>query len=115
MSSTEYQKVIFFRLPDSAASEEREFVSRMLGLKQVPGVTAIRVGNFGSGSASHYTHALLVRFASAEALEGYAPHPAHQHLGELVTRLGVEALAFNYPVDPAQEWLANDPAAVEPA
>ncbi|GAA1970111.1 Dabb family protein [Microbacterium deminutum] len=63
----------------------------------IPGVLAVHCGPSTSpeGLESGYEWALVVSFASSSARDHYLPHPAHQPVAELISRLAEQVVVFD--------------------
>jgi len=63
----------------------------------IPGVLAVHSGPSTSpeGLERGFEWSLVVSFASASARDGYLPHPAHQPVAELISRLAEEIVVFD--------------------
>lgn len=63
----------------------------------VPGVLAVHCGPNTSpeGLAGGFEWALVVSFASSSARDDYLPNPAHQPVGELISRFAEQVIVFD--------------------
>jgi hypothetical protein len=63
----------------------------------IPGVLAVHCGPSTSpeGLEDGFEWALVVGFASSSARDDYLPHPAHQPVALLISRLAEQVLVFD--------------------
>lgn len=63
-------------------------------------ILAVSLGRIYSKRSQGYTHALVVRFPSRDALEGYAVHPSHSRvLAQFVMPYCEDVIAVDYEAD----------------
>jgi hypothetical protein len=63
----------------------------------IPGVLAVHCGQSTSpeGLEHEFEWALVVSFASSSARDDYLPHPAHQPVAQLISRLAEQVVVFD--------------------
>jgi hypothetical protein len=63
----------------------------------IPGVLAVHRGRSTSpeGLEDGFEWALVVTFASSSARDEYLPHPAHQPVAQLISRLAEQIVVFD--------------------
>jgi hypothetical protein len=63
----------------------------------IPGVLAVHCGPSTSpeGLEGGFEWALVVSFASSSARDDYLPHPAHQPVAQLISRLAEQVVVFD--------------------
>ena len=63
----------------------------------IPGVLAVHCGPSTSpeGLEQGFEWALVVSFASSSARDDYLPHPAHQPVAQLISRLAEQVVVFD--------------------
>ena len=63
----------------------------------IPGVLAVHCGPNTSpeGLGGGFEWALIVSFASSSARDAYLPHPAHQPVAQLISRLAEQVVVFD--------------------
>lgn len=95
------EHIVLFRWTPGASPEAIDHVMDGLrGLQeQIPGIVDLACGKDFSGRTQGYTHGLVVRFTTREALEAYGPHPAHQHVVKtLINPIRADVLAFDFEI-----------------
>jgi Stress responsive A/B Barrel Domain len=70
------------QLPGIDNAGRNEFQTATASLAAVEGVLEMTWGADTSGRAKGYTHAAVLRFADAAALQRYATHPDHLRIVE---------------------------------
>jgi hypothetical protein len=63
---------------------------------KIPGVLSASMGANFRPSSSEFTHALVIRFADRNALEGFMIHPRHIATGRRMQTLFSDFLIFDY-------------------
>ena len=91
--------VVLVRWKQGVGPDEREeltVLARTLP-EAIPGVLAVHCGRSTSpeGLEGGFEWALVVSFASVSARDEYLPHPAHQPVADLISRLADEVLVFD--------------------
>src|SRR3954468_15849738 len=63
----------------------------------IPGALAVHCGPSTSpeGLEGGFEWALIVHFASSSARDDYLPHPAHQPVAQLISRLAEQVVVFD--------------------
>jgi hypothetical protein len=62
----------------------------------IPGIVSVEVGkNLNESNNQGYTHGFVIRFVDAEIYKGYAPHPAHQPVSEVLRRISQSIIDFD--------------------
>jgi len=75
--------VLFQAKPDASPESLEAMLDALRSLKDaVPGVVSLTCGANTSDRGGGFTHGLVVRFESQEALDNYLPHPAHRKVVE---------------------------------
>jgi hypothetical protein len=88
--------VVLFWLKETGNESDRlELIAACHALKEIPGVTDLRVGKVLPSTRpvvdSSYDVALVITFADEQALHAYGPHPVHQ---KLVQQMGPKLAKF---------------------
>ncbi len=76
--------IVLFKVRAGATPQQQEaMISALLSLAhRVPGIERIAAGANFSDRSRGFTHGLVVRFTSREALDAYLPHPDHREVVE---------------------------------
>ena len=76
------EHIVLFEVVESASSEKVEaMIQGLQSLKtEISEVVSLSCGANTSDRGDGFTHGLVVRFDSAEALDAYLVHPCHQKL-----------------------------------
>ena len=63
----------------------------------IPGVLDVHCGTNSSpeGLSGGFKWALVIRFADTSARDNYLPHPTHQPVAELISRLAEHVVVFD--------------------
>ena len=63
----------------------------------IPGVLDVHCGTNSSteGLSGGFEWALVIRFADASARDDYLPHPSHQPVAQLISRLAEQVVVFD--------------------
>lgn len=97
--------VVVFKYKADASQDAISEITEAFGALQdkIPGIIAFEHGinNSPEGKNLGFTHVYLLTFESAEARDGYLPHPEHRAFGQLLGRLGVLEDAFVVDYVPA--------------
>lgn len=64
---------------------------------QVPGLTGLEVGIDTRRRSNSFDVVLICTFESAEALEAYHDHPAHEAIKPLIQAIRSESVVVDYP------------------
>ena len=96
------EHVVLFRVAEGTPAEQTEAMMR--GLKsletEIPQVLSLSCGPNFSDRGDGFTHGLVVRFESAEALETYLEHPRHQQtVQEFVLPIAERIVICDYVVE----------------
>ncbi len=96
------EHVVLFRVAEGTPEEQTEAMMR--GLKsletEIPQVVSLSCGPNISDRGDGFTHGLVVRFESAEALETYLEHPRHQQtVQEFVLPIAERIVICDYVVE----------------
>lgn len=98
------EHIVLFRwMPEAAPEAIARVMEELRGLRdKIPGIIDLTCGEDFSGRAQGYTHGLVVRFTTSEALDAYGPHPAHQHVVKtLINPIRDAVLAFDFEITAA--------------
>lgn len=97
-----WQHIVLIKFPRHLTAEETAWIDGLLTgwPKEIGGIHWHRWGFDTSGRSRGYQWALVMEFASDEALAHYTPHPRHQEFAQWVAQQGAEVLAFDFPVQP---------------
>jgi antibiotic biosynthesis monooxygenase (ABM) superfamily enzyme len=93
------EHIVCFKLkPEVTPEQEAEFIAALRRLKEtVPGIVDLSAGKtFTPERGQGYSIGLVVRFRDKEGLAAYGPHPNHQPVKEMVSRLCESVLAIDY-------------------
>ena len=96
------EHVVLFRVAEGTPEEQTEAMMR--GLKsletEIPQVVSLSCGPNISDRGDGFTHGLVVRFESPEALEIYLEHPRHQQtVQEFVLPIAERIVICDYVVE----------------
>lgn len=90
--------IVLFTLRQGVSRGDAEDLTRSLdALKgSVPGVVDLSVGENFSERAGGYTHGLVVRFHTRDALQGYMEHPDHRAVVEKLEERTTGRIVVDY-------------------
>ncbi len=96
------EHVVLFRVAEGTPAEQTEAMMR--GLKslktEIPEVVSLSCGPNISDRGDGFTHGLVVRFESPEALDAYLEHTRHQQLvQEVVLPIAERIVVCDYVVE----------------
>ena len=78
--------VIFWLKDPDSAEQRRDLIAACHTLKNIPGVTDLRVGQPLPSTRpvvdSSYDVAMVITFENEQAMEAYNPHPIHEKLAK---------------------------------
>ncbi|MHC4850316.1 MAG: Dabb family protein, partial [Planctomycetota bacterium] len=70
--------VLFAVTPETDSEKVDEMVAAVRELpSRIPGIVSVSIGQNFNNRGKNYTHGLVVRLESSEALDTYLEHPAH--------------------------------------
>ena len=107
--------VVMWRLLETAMGRtaQENAIRLKAGLEtmrgRIPGMTSLDVGIDTRRRANSFDVVLICDFESAEALEAYHDHPAHEAVKPLVQAVRDETIVVDYPANGAMQ------AGAEPA
>jgi hypothetical protein len=86
------EHIVLIKFSSNTTQEQKkELIRRTLLLKEkIPGILDIQQGCNFSERSQGYEVGLTVRFQDRDALENYAPHPAHQEIVTYLKEIGLE-------------------------
>lgn len=89
--------VLMKKRPETSEAEMERALDALRALKeQIPGIVSFTAGVNFSPRGAGFTHAAVARFTDREALQGYAPHPAHQAVVKLLNEVTQERVIIDY-------------------
>ena len=96
------EHIVLFKVAEGTPAEQTEAMMR--GLKsletEIPQVVSLSCGSNISDRGDGFTHGLVVRFESLEALDTYLKHPRHQQaVQEVVLPIAEKIVIFDYVVE----------------
>ena len=97
------EHVVLFKVAEGTPTEQTEAMMR--GLKsletEIPQVVSLSCGSNISDRGDGFTHGLVVRFESPEALDTYLEHPRHQQtVQEVVLPIAEKIVICDYVIEP---------------
>lgn len=91
------QHIVLVEVPQEAESRRDEIVQLFQSFPgKIPGVVDVVAGNDFSGRCKPYSIAAIVHIDTREHLDGYATHPAHQALLELLEEIGARRIVADF-------------------
>jgi hypothetical protein len=107
--------VLFRPRPDVTALDAQAMCDALsAAANEIPSVRRFHVGNrlthgaqYERLMANDYPYAAVIEFDDLPGLQAYLQHPAHQALGDLFYRLLDEALAYDYEMDEAGNYVSG--------
>ncbi len=94
------QHIVLFRFPHPLSDDDVDAMRRQIRgwIGTIDGLRRVRFGADVSGRSQGHQVGLLTEFDSAEQLEAYFPHPAHQSFARWVAHRECVVLAFDHPL-----------------
>ena len=85
--------------------------------REIASIRRFRIGprimhglpGYEQSMTTQYGYAALVEFDSVDGLTEYLRHPAHAALGEFFTTAAARALAYDYELVDAEEFVGKQP------
>lgn len=94
--------VLFAVTPGTDSEQVDEMVAAVRELpSRIPGIVSVSIGQNFNNRGKNYTHGLVVRLESSEALDTYLEHPAHVEVVEDKIRPIVDDVL-------ALDWVVTD-------
>ena len=91
--------VVLVRWKPEVSRAELDELTELAGAfpDTIPGALAVHCGPSTSpeGLEGGFEWALVVSFASSSARDDYLPHPAHQPVAQLISRLAEQVVVFD--------------------
>lgn len=95
------EHILLLRWTEKATQEAIDrAMSELLALKEkIPGILDVSSGKNFSERSKGFTHGMVFRFKDRAALDGYFPHPEHQHAVQtFLNPIRADTLVFDYEV-----------------